>query len=61
MINIKNVNPNLLNIDKIPYRNTDAFVYNIKYMKIVIMKILSVLVLVIQMHTLLEKVMKINT
>ena len=30
MINIKNFNPNLLNIDKISYKNTDAVVYNIK-------------------------------
>ena len=31
MINIKNVDPNLLTIDKIPFKNTDGFVYNIKY------------------------------
>ena len=31
MINIKNFNPNLLNIDKISYKNTDAVVYSIKY------------------------------
>ena len=31
MANIKNYNPNLLSIDKISYKNTDAVVYNIKY------------------------------
>ena len=31
IINIKNVDPNLLTIDKIPFKNTDGFVYNIKY------------------------------
>ena len=30
MINIKNFNPNLLSIEKI-FKNTDAVVYNIKY------------------------------
>ena len=28
---IKNVGPNLLSINKISYKNTDAIVYNIKY------------------------------
>ena len=31
MTNIKNVNSNLLSIDKLSYKNTDAVVYNIKY------------------------------
>ena len=31
MINIKSVDPNLLSIDKIPYRNIDVVVYIIKY------------------------------
>ena len=31
MINIKNVDPNLLTIDKIRFKNTDVVVYNIKY------------------------------
>ena len=31
MINIKNFDPNLLSINKISYKNTDAVVYNIKY------------------------------
>ena len=31
MINIKNFDTNLLNVDKISYKNTDAFVYSIKY------------------------------
>ena len=30
MISIKNVNPNLLSIDKISYKNTDVVVYNIE-------------------------------
>ena len=34
MINIKNFNPNLLSIDEISYKNTDAVVYNIKYIMI---------------------------
>ena len=31
MTNVKNFNPNLLTIVKISYKNTDAVVYNIKY------------------------------
>ena len=31
MTNIKNFNPNLLSINKISYKNTDAVVYSIKY------------------------------
>ena len=31
MINIRKFDPHLLNIDKIPFRNTDAVIYNIKY------------------------------
>ena len=31
MTNIKSVNPNLVSIGKISYKNTDAVVYNIKY------------------------------
>ena len=31
MINIKNVDPNLLSINKISYKNIDAVVYSIKY------------------------------
>ena len=31
MINIKNVDPNLLSINNILYKNIDAVVYNIKY------------------------------
>ena len=31
MINIKNVDTNLLSITKISYKNTDAVVYNIKF------------------------------
>ena len=31
MINIKNFDPSLLSINKISYKNTDAAVYNIKY------------------------------
>ena len=31
MTNIKGFNPNLLSVDKISYKNTDAVVYNIKY------------------------------
>ena len=31
MINIKNFDPNLLNINKISFKNTDVFVYEIKY------------------------------
>ena len=30
MVNTKNFNPNLLSINKIYYKNTNAFVYNIK-------------------------------
>ena len=31
MINMKSVDPNLLNINKISYKNTDAVIHNIKY------------------------------
>ena len=31
MINIRNFDPNLLSIDKISYKNTDAVIYNTKY------------------------------
>ena len=31
MINIKNFDPNLLNIDKVSFKSTDAVIYNIKY------------------------------
>ena len=34
MTNIKNLNPNLLSINKISYKNTDAVVYNIKYIMV---------------------------
>ena len=41
MINIKNFDPNLLNINKISFKNTDVFVYEIKYLqwKVLPMKI----------------------
>ena len=29
-INIKNFDPNLLSVDKISFKNTDAVIYNIK-------------------------------
>ena len=49
MINIKNFDPNLLNIDKISFKSTDAVIYNIKYitMKILTMQILIVKILFI--------------
>ena len=31
MINIKNVDPNLLSVDKVSFKSTDAVIYNIKY------------------------------
>ena len=31
MINIKNIDPNLLNIDEISYTNTDTVIYNTTY------------------------------
>ena len=31
MTNIKNFDSNLLSIDKISFKNTDAVIYNIKY------------------------------
>ena len=31
MTNIKSFKPNLLSVNKISYKNTDAVVYNIKY------------------------------
>ena len=34
MINIKNCDPNLLNIEKISFKNTDAVIYNIKHITI---------------------------
>ena len=31
MINVKNFNPNLLSIDQISFKSTDAIIYHIKY------------------------------
>ena len=31
-INIKHFDPSLLSIDKIPFKSTNAFIYNTKYM-----------------------------
>ena len=44
MTNIKNFESNLLNIDKMSHKNTDAVVYSIKW-KVLIMKILTVKIL----------------
>ena len=64
---IKNIDLNLLNINKTYAKNTNAVIYEIKYIivqsiniRILIEEFPFVLVLVIQMHTLLKK-MKINT
>ena len=34
MINVKNFNPNLLSIDQISFKSTDAIIYHIKYITI---------------------------
>ena len=34
MTNIKNFDPNLLKINKVSYKNTDAVIYNIRYVMI---------------------------
>ena len=64
MFNIKDFDPNLLRIDKISFKSTDTIIYNIRYIAmrsidVLTMKIL-ILFLTIQMDT-LNKVMNINT
>ena len=64
MFNIKDFDPNLLRIDKISFKSTDTIIYNIRYITmrsidVLTMKIL-ILFLTIQMDT-LNKVMNINT
>ena len=53
MTNIKNFDPNFLNIDKISFKSTDAVIYNIGY---ILMKNLDYA----NIDT-LKKVMEINT
>ena len=70
-ISIKNVDRNILSIGKIPYKNTDAAVYTIKYIRMEIIfrqnidientLCVSFSDVDLVMHTLLKKAMKINT
>ena len=66
MINITNFDPNLLNVDKILFKSTDAIIYNITCITINIdnENPLYLIFRIMYMDTLkkvMEKVMEINT
>ena len=67
MIDIKNFDPNLLNVDKISFKSTDAVIYNTKYITMKSLDHVNIdsgnslyLFLIMLMDT-LKKVMETNT